>query len=82
MKLNWCIGICVVLCGCQTSLTNTPSCVTQCCDIPVHRTSAIAWSHEGEGTYLEEGMKKDKYITTSGNTILYKILGQHLEIHL
>ena len=54
MKLNWCIGICVVLCGCQTSLTNTPSCVTQCCDIPVHRTSAIAWSCEEKG-YLFGG---------------------------
>lgn len=49
MKLNWWIGICIVLCGCQTGLTNTPSCVIQCCDIPVHRTSAIAWSHKGEG---------------------------------
>lgn len=54
MKSIWWIGICIVLCGCQTSLTNTPSCVTQCCDIPVHRTSAIAWSCEEEG-YLFGG---------------------------
>lgn len=61
MKLNWWIGICMVLCGCQTSLTNTPSRVTQCCDIPVHRTSAIAWSHEGEG-YLFGGRDEEGQI--------------------
>jgi hypothetical protein len=32
-------------------------------------------------TYSGDGMKKEKYITTFGNTIRYKTLGQHLETH-
>jgi hypothetical protein len=33
-------------------------------------------------TYLGEGMKKDKYITIFGNTILYKTHGLPLGTHL
>lgn len=44
----------VFLCGCTPSLQHIPATITQCCDIPVGRASAIAWCFDSKG-YLFGG---------------------------